>query len=125
MNAISLGIADGHRLFREGLTQNLRRQAPRIRITFEAENGRELLQKLDQVKPEVLLIEADLPKLNGFQAVEFIRKKHRNTRILVLSGKDDHPSILRMVDLGVKAYLDKNCTTQEVIAAIEQVARHN
>lgn len=125
MKPITIGLADGHRLFREGLTHTLQQEAPRLRVAFEAENGRELLCKLDDIHPEMLLIEADLPELNGFQAVRFIRKKYRDIRIMVLSSRSDHTSILRMVDLGVQAYLHKNCSTQEVIRAINQVARHN
>ena len=125
MKPISIGLADGHRLFREALMASLSQEAPRIRIAFEAENGRELLFKLDESFPELLLMEADLPELNGFEAVEFIRKKYSNMRILVLSSRSDHNAVLRMVDLGVKAYLHKNCSVSEVIKAIHQVSRHN
>lgn len=124
MNHITIGIADEHRLFREGLIRTFHKEAPSIKVALEACTGRELINKMDFVVPEILLIEVNMPELDGFQAAAFVRKKYPGVKIIILSGRKDDHAILRMVDLGVNAYIPKDTSGQELVKAVQEVSRN-
>ncbi|MFK7968981.1 MAG: response regulator [Bacteroidia bacterium] len=125
MNMIHAGIADEHRLFRESLIAALKNAAPAVKFVLEAGNGRELINKMDAVVPEVLILGAQMPELDGFMTTSFLKKKHPKVKILVLSGRKDTGTVLRMVDLGVNCFLHKNTSTDQMARAIQNVIRND
>ena len=125
MYTISAGIADEHRLFREAVIHTMKKDAPRINFVIEASTGRELINKMDHVVPQVLMLDVNMPELDGFKTAAFLRKKFPEVKILVVSSRKDTSTVLRMLDLGVHTYLHKDTSPAQVGEAIREVFKHN
>ncbi len=119
---ITLGIADDHRLFREGLSSILR-QYPTIEVVIEAANGQEMLDKIATASalPDVVLMDLDMPVLDGMKATEILKKTYPQIKVLIISMHNQDQIILKMLDLGANGYLLKNAEAEEVVRAIETV----
>lgn len=119
---IILGIADDHRLFREGLI-SIFRQYPAIEVVMEAANGQELLDKIAAAAtlPEVVLMDLDMPVLDGIKTTEILKKTYPQIKVLVISMHNQDQIILKMLDLGANGYLLKDAEADELIRAIETV----
>lgn len=119
---ITLGIADDHKLFREGLI-SIFRQYPTIEVVIEAANGQDLLDKIAAASalPDVVLMDLDMPVLDGMKATEILKKTYSDIKVLVISMHNQDEIILRMLDLGANGYLLKNAEAEELITAIETV----
>lgn len=119
---IILGIADDHKLFREGLI-SIFRQYPAIEVAIEAANGQELLDKIAAATtlPEVVLMDLDMPVLDGMKATEILKKTYPQIKVLVISMHNQDQIILKMLDLGANGYLLKDAEADELIGAIETV----
>jgi two-component system, NarL family, response regulator DegU len=118
---ITLAIADDHKLFREGLV-SIFRQHPRIQVVMQAENGQDLLTQISTLpKPNVVLMDLNMPILDGMAATEKLKKLDPNIKILILSMHNEEAFILKMLDLGANGYLLKTAEPEELIAAIETV----
>lgn len=119
---ITLAIADDHRLFREGLS-SIFRQYPTIEVIIEAANGQELLDKIAvaAASPDVVLMDLDMPVLDGMKATEILKKTYPQIKVLVISMHNQDQIILKMLDLGANGYLLKDAEADELIKAIETV----
>ncbi len=122
MKTIKIAIADDHKLFREGLV-SIFRQYPTIEVVIEAENGQDLLDKIANAptKPEVVLLDLDMPVLDGMKATEILKKTYPEIKILIISMHNQDLIILKMLDLGANGYLLKSTELEELISAIETV----
>jgi two-component system, NarL family, response regulator NreC len=120
MDKISVLIADDHRLVRDGL-KTIIDSSNDIHVVGEASNGLEVLKKVEELKPNVILLDISMPKLNGMEAARRIRKEHPETKILILTMHEEEEYALKMVRLGVSGYLLKDSTALEVMEAIRSV----
>jgi len=120
MNQISVLIADDHRLVRDGLMKILE-ACTDIQVVGEASNGLEVLKKVSELKPDVVLLDISMPKLSGLEAARRIKKDSRSTKIIILSMHEEQEYALKMVRMGVSGYLVKDSTAREVIEAIRCV----
>lgn len=122
MNEISIILADDHSLFRKGM-KKLIDELPYMRVTHEAFDGEELLRILGAIeqKPDVILMDLNMPNLNGIEATAVIHKKYPSIKIIVLTTYDDEQYIVRMVEKGADGYLFKNADIEEVEKAIRDV----
>lgn len=120
MKPISIAIAEDQALFRAGLIAILK-NAPRIQPIFEAENGKDLIEKLKKQEPDVILLDLEMPVMDGMEAAQHIRKHYPHIKILVLSNHDEDSFILHMIELGANGYLLKDAEPREMIEAIEIV----
>jgi len=120
MDKISVLIADDHRLVRDGL-KTIIDSSIDIHVVGEASNGLEVLKKVEELKPNVVLLDISMPKLNGMEAARRIRKEHPETKILILTMHEEEEYSLKMVRLGVSGYLLKDSTALEVMEAIRSV----
>ena len=120
MDKISVVIADDHRLVRDGL-KTILETSNDITVVGEASNGLEVLKKVADLKPDVLLLDISMPQLNGLEAARRIRKEHPSTKILILTMHDEEEYSLKMVRIGVSGYLVKDSTALEVMEAIRSV----
>jgi DNA-binding NarL/FixJ family response regulator len=122
MDTIKLGIADDHNLFREGLSSILR-QYPAIEVIIEAANGQDLLNKVAvaSLLPDVVLMDLDMPILDGMKATEILKKTYPSIKVLVISMHNQDQIILKMLDLGANGYLLKSAEAEELLKAIETV----
>ncbi len=117
---IRLLIADDHQLFRSGIT-SLFDDVHDIVIVAEAENGKELIDIYDKVKPDVALIDISMPELNGLEALKILRKKEKNVKAIFLTMFEGEDYVYYALKIGAKGLLSKNTLKGELIYAIKTV----
>ena len=122
MNPIRIVIADDHPIFRAGLLGLLSGQED-FQVVGEAANGKEAVSVVKHVAPEVLLVDLQMPELDGVGAIKAIREAAPATRILVLTTYDTDGDILRAVEAGATGYLLKDTPREELFKAIRATAR--
>jgi DNA-binding NarL/FixJ family response regulator len=121
---IKLLIADDHRLFRESL-RNIITIKEIADVLDEAENGEELLALLKLHKPDIILMDIAMPKLNGVEATKKILKEYPDIKVIALSGFDDEKYYFSMVEAGAKGFVLKNSGIAELKNAIDEVFKGN
>ena len=114
---IRLLIADDHELVRDGIRARLESETG-IEIVGEAENGHEAVQMAEQLKPDLVMLDINMPKMNGLDAVEEIRTRKLPCNILMLSLYDNAEYVRRAVALGTNGYLLKDVSQPEMTMAI-------
>ncbi|MFW0715958.1 response regulator [Pedobacter sp. N23S346] len=118
MPKIKIAIADDYSIFRDGLKVGFIRDK-NLDVIFEVSNGEELLSKLEEVKPEVILMDLKMPVMDGIEAIQIIRKKYGDEiKILVLTMYDDVKFIIHLMENGANGYLLKNADPIEIRQAI-------
>ncbi|HEY4492089.1 MAG TPA: response regulator transcription factor, partial [Acidobacteriota bacterium] len=117
MDKISVLVADDHRLVREGLI-TLLRSCNDIEVIGEASNGLEVMRKIDQLKPHVLLLDISMPKLSGLEVARRLKKEHPAVKIVILTMHEEEEYSLKMIRAGVSGYLLKDAAGSELIEAI-------
>ena len=121
MRSIKICIADDHKLFRK-LTIAYLESMDRIdSYIIEAENGKVLLSKLRSNLVDVVLLDINMPVMGGEEAAKVLLKRYPELKIIMLTINDSPGKILELMNLGVHAYLLKDCEPQEVLNAIEAV----
>ena len=122
MSTIRIVIADDHPIFRAGL-QGLLSGQEDFEVVGEAANGREAVAVVRHAAPNVLLVDLQMPELDGLGAIREIRAVAPATRILVLTTYDSDADILRAVEAGATGYLLKDTPREELFKAIRATAR--
>lgn len=120
-NPIRLLLADDHAILRDGLRALLSAR-PGLQVVGEARNGAELLTLLETTPADVVLMDVNMPVLDGFDTMPELRTRHPSLRVLVLSMLDHEKYVLRMLDAGAAGYILKNASIATIIHAIEEVA---
>jgi DNA-binding NarL/FixJ family response regulator len=115
-------IADDHVTVLEGLAAMIGRQ-PDMVVVAEAADGQEAIDLWITHRPEVTLLDLRMPKLDGFDAIEEIRKRDSSARIIVLTTYETDTEILRAIKAGTKAYLLKDARREELLDCIRRVNR--
>jgi DNA-binding NarL/FixJ family response regulator len=110
-------LADDHTIVRQGLIGILKASGE-VDVVAEAADGHESLQKAMQLRPDVVVLDISMPRLNGLEAARRILKAVPATRVLVLTMHEDEEYVLQMVRAGVSGYLLKETAASELIAAI-------
>lgn len=118
----TIAIADDHLLIAEALTdiiENFRQ----FRVIFTVENGKRLIEKLSQPKnvPDIVLLDINMPEMNGFETAAYLTEHFPNILILTLSMQEDEEALIRMIKCGAKGYLLKNVHRTELEKALEAV----
>ena len=111
-------IADDHVLFRAGVKTALSLKKD-IRIIGEADNGQQLLHLLKHLEPDVILLDIQMPVMDGITALPEIKKLYPQIRIIMLTMHNDHSMISRLMELGANAYLTKNSDSEVIYEAIK------
>ena len=117
---IKLFLADDHHIVRAGLRSLLEKE-PDMQVVGEADNGRELLEKLQELSPDVVVMDVAMPDMNGMEATRNIHTTLRGIKVLALSMHSDKRFVLRMLEAGASGYLLKDCAFEELINAIRTV----
>lgn len=117
---IKIVVADDHQLFREGLV-NLLENDDAIEVIGKAENGKDAMEKVFELKPDVLITDIAMPEMNGMEATRQIKKKMPGLKIVALSMHSDKQFVKGMLEAGTDAYLLKNCTHQQLLEAVHSV----
>ena len=118
---ISVYIADDHQLFIEGIISMLENH-PEVKITGHAYNGEELIKLIDKKKPEVVLLDVNMPGMDGISTCKYLSEKHPDVRVLALSMYSEASIIANMIENGALGYILKNARKDELVHAIKEVA---
>lgn len=119
---INVSIADDHTIFRNGLAASLE-PYDHIRIISRAESGEQLIEQIEQQKPDVALIDIKMRGMDGIETTRIIKSKHPDIKILGLSVFENHNYITNMFKAGANGYLLKDATPQQITEAIDTVMR--
>jgi DNA-binding NarL/FixJ family response regulator len=117
---ISVAIVDDHQLFRSGLHFILENE-PDIEVVIEASNGKQFLNYLTDFKPDVVLMDINMPEMDGVEASKLAIEKSPDLNILVLSMYSDIEYYNTMIDIGVKGFILKDIENKELANAIRKV----
>ena len=117
---ITVALADDHTMFREGLAALLVPEAA-IEVIFEAKDGLDLLDRLDSDVPDVLLLDIEMPKMDGLDVLREIKKRKFPTKVLVLTMHKSGEVVKGAIKAVADGYLQKNAGREALIAAITGV----
>jgi DNA-binding NarL/FixJ family response regulator len=120
MPKIKIALADDHSIFRKGIIMVLDRYVD-IKIMWEAEDGNTLLTKIEKQQPDVLLMDINMPNIDGSEALLIIKEKYPNVKIIFLSMFDSQEMVMRCVHNGANGFLSKNAEPGEIYNAIQDV----
>lgn len=121
MSTINVLLTDDHQIIIDGLKSLLSNQDD-IQVVAEANNGREAIRILELILIDVLLMDIDMPVMNGIDALKEIRKNHPKLKVIILSMHNEAGMIKSLIDLGANGYLLKSCSQGELIDSIKKVA---
>ncbi|MEP6675998.1 MAG: response regulator transcription factor [Ferruginibacter sp.] len=114
---IKIAIADDHKIFRDGIKMALGSKKD-LKMIWEAEDGKDMMHKIEIKKPDVLLMDIRMPEIDGINAIGLIRKSYEDIKIIVLTMYDDQQMISKMMEMGANAYLTKTTDPEEIYSAI-------
>ena len=117
---IKILLADDHHVFREGI-QALLFSEKNMEVVGEAANGKELIKKLNVLKTDVLLLDIDMPEINGLEMITYLAEKFPQIHVLVFSMHDSEQYVRHMLAKGAKGYILKSCRKGELIRAVNTV----
>lgn len=123
MNIIKIAIADDHSLFRTGVKLGLQSRSD-IQFVAEAENGLQLLKLLQHIKTDVVILDIQMPVMDGFSTLLEIKKLYPEIKIIFLSMHNDHSVISKMMEMGANSYLTKESGSQVIYEAIVGVYKN-
>jgi DNA-binding NarL/FixJ family response regulator len=117
---IKVVIADDHEIFRDGLRMMLQKQAD-INLLAEAEDGKELIELIKHLQPDVVITDIKMPRMDGTAAAKHIAEHYPTIGIIALTMFDEEDLIIDMLEAGAKGYLLKNADKHEMVDAIKAV----
>ena len=115
-------LAEDHTIVREGL-KALLSSHPDYEVVGEAADGREAIRLVDDLKPDLVLMDLSMPRTNGIEAVREIKRRHKETRIIALTVHKDEEYILSTLQAGADGYVLKDVTHSELLIAIDHILR--
>ena len=115
--SIKVMLADDHVLIREGIRHLLEFDGS-IKVISEVNDGEECINELLHVKPDILLLDINMPKKNGVEVLEEIRKKRIDVKVLILTVHNEIEYLVKAVDIGVDGYIVKDSGSSELKKAI-------
>ena len=113
-------IVDDHKIMREGLRSLLETQ-PDIEVVAEAESAREALKLVEEITPDLVIMDVVMPSLNGIEATRRILSKVPTIKVIALSMYSDKRFVMEMLRAGASGYLLKDCAFEELDEAIRTV----
>ena len=117
---IRVSIVDDHELVRKGILRILS-DVPEIEVVAEAGSGEEAVQMVRQHKPDVVLMDVNMPGIGGFEATRKLIQMYPDLKVIVVTIHVDDPFPSRMLQAGAVGYLTKGCAVDEIISAIKEV----
>ena len=117
---IKVIIADDHALFRAGVKTSLSMKKD-IKMLGEADNGAQLLTLLKVLQPDVILLDIQMPIMDGITTLPEIKELYPDIRVIMLTMHNDHSMISKLMELGANSYLTKNSDAEVIYEAIKTV----
>ena len=118
--AISIMITDDHSMIREGL-KSLLELDDDIKVIADAVDGRDCLDKLDVYKPDVLLLDINMPNMNGLEVLKELKARKSKVKVLVLTVHNETEYLMKAVDIGINGYVLKDSESAELKKAIRVI----
>ncbi len=122
MNKIRVMIADDHAMVRQGLKTIIELEDD-IEVVSQAANGEQAVLLARQDKPDIILMDINMPVLNGLQAIKILKEENCNCKIIVLTLHQDREYLFRTIQLGCEGYVLKDAESSVLIEAIRSVYR--
>jgi len=122
MKRIKVLIVDDHTLVRDGIRALLELVAD-VEVVGEATNGREALEKVDELSPDIVLMDLSMPVMGGLEATRRIHREHPEIKVLALTQYDDSEYVIPVIEAGARGYVTKSVAFSELASAIEAVQR--
>lgn len=119
---INVMLADDHELIRHGLSRIISFEK-NLSIVGQAENGKKILEMIKTSVPDVVLLDLNMPIVNGIDALKEIKKQWDNIKVIMLTVENDVETIFRAIDIGADGYVLKDSAGEEIVDAIKTV--HN
>lgn len=120
MEKINVMLVDDHSMIREGLKQLLEFDGT-IKVVGEASNGMECLEKIYVCNPDVLLLDINMPKMNGIEVLKKMKADNSQIKVLILTVHNEMDYLMKAVDIGVDGYILKDSESSELKKAIMAV----
>lgn len=121
MSAIkTIAVVDDQFLFRQGLI-SLLKEYDDLDVIMEASNGKELVEKLKGMQPDVVLLDLEMPLMDGIETTIAIKRKYPDVKIIILTMHTDDEFIIHMLEKGANGFLPKDKDIEEVVDAIYSV----
>ena len=115
-------IADDHNLVRKGIRSLLETDGA-IEVVYEASDGYEAVEKVQELQPDVAILDLSMPRLDGVQASEKILGLGLNTQIVILSMHSDPTIVHQLLKKGIRGYLKKDALTEELVLAVNSAVQ--
>lgn len=120
-NITRVVVAEDNEIVRKGIKRFLNKAAD-IEVVGEAQDGIDALELVNKLVPDLLLLDVEMPRLNGIEVARQMKEKNKKTRILVLSAYDDQEYIQEMLGTGVSGYLIKDEAPERILEAVRGIA---
>lgn len=124
MSSTSIVLVNAHALFREGLRYHLASSTD-FRVIGEASNGQQAIQVVDLLDPDMVVMEVDLPGVNGLEVARAIKRSHPHIRIVLLSSTMDGQEVVKAIRAGIAACVPRNIAPEKLMQTLHQVRRGN
>ena len=122
MSEVKVLIVDDHPLLRRGV-RDVIGHSSHFMVIGEAPDGEEALRQLVSLKPEIVILDIDMPRLNGLETIRAIRQQPFEVKVIILTMYNEEDMFNAVLDLGAKAYVLKENAANEIMAALEKVDR--
>jgi two-component system, NarL family, response regulator NreC len=122
MSKIKVLVVDDHTLVRQGI-RSLLALADDIEIVGEAADGREAVEKVGQLAPDVVLMDLAMPNMGGLEATRRIRRQFPATKVLVVTQYDDSEYVIPVIEAGARGFITKTASPMELASGIQAVHR--
>jgi DNA-binding NarL/FixJ family response regulator len=118
--AIRVLLADDHGVVRAGIRQFLE-ETPDLQVVAEASNGKEACQLLEELKPDVAVLDIQMPEMSGIEVTRWIRAQRLSIGVLVLTAYEDEPYVQAVLQAGANGYVLKTAEPQDIIQGVRDV----
>ena len=122
MRKISILVVDDHPFFRQGLRDVLEAE-PDLRVAGEACDGEQALRLTQELSPDVVIMDVNLPTVNGIQVTRKLHAEQPSTSVVILTAYDDEEQVFHAIRAGASAYYPKDVTPDKLIMAVRQVCQ--
>lgn len=120
MNPIKVVIVDDHALIREGIKKLLELEDG-IEIVAVAQDGEDALEKIATYRPDVVLLDINMPKMNGIECLKQIKSKYTKTKVIMLTIHEDSEYLIKTINIGAEGYVLKDADVSSLVKAIQKV----
>ncbi len=120
MKKIKLAVADDQFLFRKGLIALLA-EHEEFRVLIDAENGKDLLDQMEKKKPDIVLLDLEMPVMDGIEVTSHIKHHYPDVRVIVLTMHNSEEYIVHLIEKGARGFLLKNTDVEVLVDAIYSV----